>query len=143
MSMIVNLGQLMDLTALSCHNDRLNLVDEIIQENQAREDWSVDLVLEQMSEVRAWLGRGDMPDDLIGALGMWIKTLSNAPPSIEPVSIVDMAPGTRFVADVRDHGTRTFMVTIDSIVAAESGLSYFPEDIDQSTIRDVTPPQIG
>jgi hypothetical protein len=57
----------------------------------------------------------------------------------EPVSIADMAPGTRFVGDVR-HGTQTFMVTIDSVIAAESGLNYFPEDIDPSTIRDVTPP---
>jgi hypothetical protein len=154
--------------------------------------WSVGLVLEQMKEVRTWLGRGDTPDDLIGALGMWIKTLSDLSPmheqiaevldtwwegtdpdgvmaedveslkaslfslfpqptpSIEPVRISDMAPGTAFTGDWTRYGSDDQFVRLnDGVRCVTPGRSYSGTamsilsaslDIDPSTIRDVTPP---
>lgn len=63
-------------------------------------------------------------------------------PAVAPPSVADMAPGTTFTAV--EAGERiTFFVakTFLGITAydQEAG-EYFPESIDPSTIRDVTPP---
>ncbi len=66
----------------------------------------------------------------------------------EPPRIEDMAPGTTFVGtlsptrgSVAEPRTRRLFVTVGPDLYDERGLHWYEEDVDPSTIRDVTPPK--
>lgn len=67
-----------------------------------------------------------------------------AVPTAEPVSIAEMAPGTRFVGRTRDGALstmdRVWMVGDIGYVFSTGNHLLTADRIDPSTIRDVTPP---
>lgn len=54
-------------------------------------------------------------------------------------NLESMPPGTRFSAAVNQYGTQTLMLTFSGTVVSATGMRFRLEDIDPSTIRDVTP----
>lgn len=66
------------------------------------------------------------------------------PSTAEPPSIDTMAPGTTLRADTT-YGTRgeLFFAAADGWLYGIGGVRTNPDDIDPSTIRDVTPPAGG